>query len=55
MLTAGAPLLAQLPIDPNVAALCDAGQIETATLAEIPAMLQAFIQAVPVTASPPAR
>ncbi len=49
-LTAGAPLLAQLPIDPQVSALCDAGQVESVTLAEIPAMLKAFIEAVPVTA-----
>ena len=46
--TAGAPLLAQLPIAPNVAALCDAGQVESVTLAEIPALLKAFIEAVPV-------
>jgi Mrp family chromosome partitioning ATPase len=47
---ASAPLLAQLPIDPQVAAMCDAGEIESVTLAEIPALLKAFIQAVPVTA-----
>jgi ATP-binding protein involved in chromosome partitioning len=38
-----APLLAQLPIDPRVAALCDAGKIEDVDLAEIPALLDAFI------------
>ncbi|MBU4457022.1 MAG: Mrp/NBP35 family ATP-binding protein, partial [Nanoarchaeota archaeon] len=54
MLTAGAPLLAQLPIDPNVAALCDAGRVETVTLAEIPALLKAFIEVVPVTERRPA-
>ncbi|PIZ25412.1 MAG: ATP-binding protein, partial [Chloroflexi bacterium CG_4_10_14_0_8_um_filter_57_5] len=48
-LTAGAPLLAQLPIAPQVAACCDAGEIESVTLAEIPALLKAFIQAMPVT------
>jgi hydrogenase maturation protease len=53
MLTAGAPLLAQLPIDPQVAALCDDGLIEKATLAEIPALLSAFIAAVPATAHHP--
>jgi Mrp family chromosome partitioning ATPase len=53
-MTAGAPLLAQLPIDPQVAALCDAGQIESVTLAETPAMLKAFIQAVPVISHHPA-
>jgi len=53
-LTAAAPLLARLPIDPQVAALCDAGEIESMTLAEIPALLKAFIQAVPVTTRHPA-
>ena len=41
-LTAAAPLLAQLPIDPQVAALCDAGQVEDVGLEEIPALLDAF-------------
>lgn len=49
-LAAAAPLLARLPIDPQVAALCDAGKIETVTLAEIPTLLKAFLQAVPVAA-----
>jgi Mrp family chromosome partitioning ATPase len=53
-LTAGAPLLAQLPIDPQVSALCDAGKIESVSLEEIPALLKAFIQAVPVTGHHPA-
>jgi Mrp family chromosome partitioning ATPase len=53
-MAAGAPLLAQLPIDPRVAVLCDVGQVESVTLAEIPALLKAFIQAVPVTAKCPA-
>jgi len=53
-LTAGAPLLTQLPIDPLVAALCDAGQVESVTLAEIPALLKAFIEAVPVAERRPA-
>ncbi len=48
-LTAGAPLLAQLPIDPTVAALCDGGQVEAVELAEVPDMVKAFVQAVPVT------
>jgi ATP-binding protein involved in chromosome partitioning len=43
MLTAGAPLLAQLPIDPQVASLCDAGKVEDITLEEISALLDAFI------------
>jgi len=45
-LAAGAPLLAKLPIDPQVAALCDAGEIEMVTLAEIPDLLKAFNQAM---------
>ena len=52
--TAAAPLLAQLPIDPQVSSLCDAGKIEMINLAEIPALLKAFIQVVPVTAYHPA-
>ncbi|HLE50505.1 MAG TPA: Mrp/NBP35 family ATP-binding protein [Anaerolineales bacterium] len=48
MLTAGAPLLAQLPIDPQVSALCDTGNVELVILAEIPALLKAFAQAMPV-------
>jgi hypothetical protein len=48
MLTAGASLLVQLPIDPQVSALCDAGKIEMVTLAEIPELLKTFTQAMPV-------
>ncbi len=40
---AGAPLLAQLPIDPQVAALCDAGKVEEVILKEIPALVEAFL------------
>ncbi|MBN2547746.1 MAG: P-loop NTPase [Anaerolineales bacterium] len=43
-LTAEAPLLAQLPIDPQVAALCDAGKVEEVDLDEISAMVDAFIK-----------
>jgi Mrp family chromosome partitioning ATPase len=46
--SAGVPLLAQLPINPLVAALCDAGRIEAITLHETPALLGAFLQAMPV-------
>jgi ATP-binding protein involved in chromosome partitioning len=42
--TASAPLLAQLPLDPQVAALCDTGEIESVQLAEMPALLEAFTQ-----------
>ena len=48
-LASSAPLLARLPIDPTVAALCDGGQVEAVELAEVPDMVKAFVQAVPVT------
>jgi len=41
---AGAPVLARLPIDPQVAALCDAGEIETVTLPEMNACVEALAQ-----------
>ena len=44
--TAGAPLLAQLPIDPQIAALCDAGKIEEVNIAGIPEFLQTFLKAM---------
>jgi Mrp family chromosome partitioning ATPase len=46
--TAGVPLLAQLPIDPGISALCDAGKVEDVKLSETPDLLKAFIQVVPV-------
>jgi Mrp family chromosome partitioning ATPase len=48
MMASGAPLLAQLPIDPQVSALCDAGEIEKVDLAEIPELLEAFSLVMPV-------
>ncbi len=50
---AGAPVLAKLPIDPQVAALCDAGKVEAVRMAEVPAMLSAFLKAVPVEIAQP--
>jgi Mrp family chromosome partitioning ATPase len=47
-LLAGAPMLASLLIDPLVSGLCDAGKVEAVSLAEIPALVKAFIAAVPV-------
>jgi Mrp family chromosome partitioning ATPase/NifU-like protein involved in Fe-S cluster formation len=41
---ASAPLLAHLPIDPQVAALCDAGKVEDVNLADLPALLDAFLK-----------
>jgi hypothetical protein len=49
LLTAGAPLWATLAIDPSVAALCDGGQVEAVEFTEVPEMVKAFVQAVPVT------
>jgi len=49
-LAAGAPLLAQLPINPDVAALCDGGHVEDVTLAETEGLIDAFIKAAPVQA-----
>jgi Mrp family chromosome partitioning ATPase len=54
MLAAGVPLLAQLPIDPQVSAQCDAGNVELVALAEIPELLKAFTQAMPVAVKSPA-
>ncbi len=48
-LAASAPLLAQLPIDPSIAALCDDGQIESVQLSEIPALMKTFLEAMPAT------
>ncbi|MDD5467008.1 MAG: Mrp/NBP35 family ATP-binding protein [Anaerolineales bacterium] len=45
-LLAGAPVWVRLPIDPLVAALCDAGKIEAVTLDEIQPLLQAFNEAM---------
>lgn len=45
--TAGAPLLAQLPIDPQIAALCDAGKIEDVNISEISEFLKSFLMTVP--------
>lgn len=44
--TAKAPLLAQLPIDPEIAALCDAGNIEEVNIAGISKFAQTFLNAM---------
>ena len=41
-LLAGAPVLARLPIDPQVAALCDAGMIEEVTRSELDTVIAAL-------------
>lgn len=45
---ANAPMLAQLPIDPSVAALCDAGRVEEVQLAELQALIDGFTRALPL-------
>ena len=44
---AQAPLLGQLPVDPEIARLCDSGEIERYNSEAFTALSQAFIQAVP--------
>ncbi len=44
---AGAPLLAQLPIDPQIAALCDAGKIEDGNISDISECLKSFLMTIP--------
>lgn len=45
---ATAPLLAQLPINPLVTALCDAGKVEAITLQEMPDLLKGFLNVMPL-------
>jgi Mrp family chromosome partitioning ATPase len=47
-----APVLAQLPIDPQVSALCDAGKVEAVTLQETQELLKSFLNAAPVSRKP---
>ena len=46
--TAGAPLLAQIPIDPKIAQLCDEGKIERYSSDVLDSLSQNFIQALPI-------
>jgi len=46
---AGAPFLGQLPIDPELARLCDEGTIESYNSDAFIALSQAFVQALPKT------
>ena len=46
---ASAPFLGQLPIDPELARLCDEGTIESYNSDALTALSQAFIQALPKT------
>ena len=45
--TAGAPLLAQIPVDPELAQLCDQGKIERYTSEIFDSLSQNFIKALP--------
>jgi Mrp family chromosome partitioning ATPase len=47
---AGAPLLARLPIDPQIAERCDAGEIETITQDELNACVEALAKNQPALA-----
>jgi ATP-binding protein involved in chromosome partitioning len=47
-MAAGAPVIAELPIDPAVAAMCDAGRVEEVVLAELPIMVEAFLRSAPL-------
>lgn len=47
--TAGAPLLARLPIDPQIAALCDKGKIEDVDIEEITPLMETFLKAIPAS------
>lgn len=49
---AGAPLLGRLPIDPELAQLCDSGQIERYNSEAFTALSQAFAQVMPALAHP---
>ena len=44
---AGAPLLGQLPIDPEIARLCDAGDIERYDSEPLNSFAEAFLQVIP--------
>jgi hypothetical protein len=43
--------MAQLPINPLLTVLCDAGKAEAVTLPELPDLLKAFHKAMPVSIS----
>jgi Mrp family chromosome partitioning ATPase len=46
-MAAGAPVIAQLPIDSEVAAMCDSGRIEDVKLPEVQNLLDGFLKAMP--------
>jgi hypothetical protein len=46
-LAAGAPLLEQLPLDPELARLCDEGTIERYNSEGVGNLAQALLQAIP--------
>ena len=50
---ANTPLLAQLPINPLVTTLCDAGKIEAVTLPETEGLLSKFVEMVPARLAAP--
>ena len=46
---AEAPLLGQLPVDPDLAALCDSGDVERYNTEPFTSLSAAFIQAMPAS------
>jgi ATP-binding protein involved in chromosome partitioning len=50
--TANAPLLASLPINPLIAALCDDGKVEAITMPETNELLDLFLKKVPISIQP---
>ncbi|NMC53319.1 MAG: P-loop NTPase [Chloroflexi bacterium] len=46
--SSGAPILAQIPINPDVARACDHGLLEEVDLPEMPELLEAFTSVAPV-------
>ena len=46
--TAQAPLLAQIPLDPSVAELCDSGKVEDVVFDESFTLIETFVNSVPV-------
>ena len=49
---AEAPLLGQLPVDPDLAALCDSGDVERYNTEPFTSLSAAFIQAMPASSRP---
>jgi len=53
VVAAGAPIMAQIPINPLVTSLCDAGKVEAVTLPETAELLNAFLKVARVSIKAP--